>query len=348
MLAKIVLLGEGAVGKSTIRERYLGIAFRPAYLQTVGADYTIKNQPIIDGKFLQLQIWDLAGQKGFFNIRKSYYKGTDGAILVFDVSKPETAEKISDWVREIKNNISKQIPMILVGNKIDLRPETNSMTSEQGELLAKQLSKEAKIPITYIESSAKTGENLDSIFSSIANAIVDFKNRREKRKKNDSNFDTYYNEVKDHIDLYFFKMMEDGPACVSQTASRTDPELQVKMAIFYATALGQGNNANTGLFGPLPIPETTLQEKTVQSLIFSFKKTDKNNKDERMKKANFCFIVITIEKDLMYQFNNDNSINRFFFNELDKIEDADQITKPFLFQLKQNLLNDVFIINNPS
>ena len=346
MLAKIVLLGEGSVGKSTIRERYLGISFRPAYLQTVGADYTMKNQTLTDGKTLQLQIWDLAGQKGFYNIRESYYKSADGAVLVYDVSKPETGDELSNWIKEIKKKISKPIPMILVGNKIDLRSNNGSVSFEQGNDLAKNLSKEFKIPITYLESSAKTGENIETIFSTIASLIIEFKSKDIKRKK-DSTFDKYLEEVNDFIDLYYFKMLEDGPGCTAQTSKIKDPELLVKMAIFYATALGQGNTANTGLFGPLPLPETNQNDSNNQSLIYSFKKTDKNNKDERMRMVNFCFIVITIEKNLLYQFSNDNWINRFFQNELENVVDEEENTTEYLFQLKDNLLNEVFIQNNP-
>ena len=73
MQAKVVLCGEGFVGKSTIRERYLGISFRSSYLQTIGADYATKNQEYESGKSLRLQIWDLAGQQKFSNIREAFY-----------------------------------------------------------------------------------------------------------------------------------------------------------------------------------------------------------------------------------------------------------------------------------
>ena len=343
MQAKVVLIGDGSVGKSTIRERYLGIAYRPAYLQTVGADFTMKDQVLSGGNSLSLQIWDLAGQQGFFNIRDSYYKGTDGVVLIFDVSKPKTAERINDWVKEVKRNVSKNIPILLVGNKIDLRANSNSITFEQGQDLAKKLSKENKLAITYLESSAKTGENVEEIFYSIANSIIDFKTKGKRNKDHDTSFESYLNEVKDHVDLYFFKMLDDGPSCTSQTSSINDPELMIKMAIFYSTALGQGSSAHTGLFGPFPLPESNQVKFSGQSLIYSFKKTDKNNKDDRIKKINFCFIVITIEKNLMYQFNNDNSLNRFFFDELERIGDVGEINTEFLFQLKQNLLHNVWI-----
>ncbi len=353
MQAKIVLIGEGSVGKSTIRERYLGIDFREAYLQTVGVDYTIKKQMLADGNSLQLQIWDLAGQQGFFNIRDSYYKGADGVVLIFDISKPSTVIGISNWIKEAKKNIMKPVPMILVGNKIDLRNTPGSISNEDGLKITKKLSKEHKVNITYIESSAKTGENVEKIFFTITSLILESKDVKSRKKTSiESSFETYYNEVKDHIHLYFFKMLDDGPTCVSQTSNLIDKELLIKMAIYYATALGQGSVANTGLYGPFPLPESTLNDiihvdSKDQSLVYSFVKTDRENKDERMKRINFCFIVITVDKDLIYQFNNDNSIYRFFFNEIEGIEDVNDITNEFIIQLKENLLNNVFILNHP-
>lgn len=346
MQAKIVLIGEGTVGKSTIRERYLGIDFREAYLQTVGADYTMKKQTLEGGQSLQLQIWDLAGQQGFYNIRDSFYKGADGIVLIFDVSQPKTVDGISDWVKEAKKNSSSKVPIVLVGNKIDLRGKNGSISYEEGLKLAKKVSREQKVSITYIESSAKTGENIDEIFATMASLIVDRKSEKAKKVK-DPNFTTYYNEVKDFIQLYFFKMLDDGPACVSQTSELNDPELLIKMAIYYATALGQGSVANTGLFGPFPLPGTSLSESNNQSLVYSFVKTDRESRDDRMKRINFCFIVVTIDKNLMYQYNN-NSIYRFFFNEIEEIEDVNDITAEFIYQLKENLLTNVFILNNPS
>ena len=168
MQAKIVLCGEGLVGKSTIRERYLGIAFRPAYLQTIGADYATKNQEYEPGQTIRLQIWDLAGQQKFSNIREAFYKGTDGAVLVYDVTNPSSAEKIVDWIKEIKKIVNNNIPMVLVGNKIDLRSETETLSTNEGQKLAEELSKTNNMDIRFIEASAKTGENIEIFFQTIA------------------------------------------------------------------------------------------------------------------------------------------------------------------------------------
>lgn len=346
MISKVVLLGEGAVGKSTIRERYLGIDFRQAYLQTIGADYTIKEQSY-ENSSTTLQIWDLAGQQGFSNIRDSYYKGTDGIILIFDVTNPKTAERLSDWILEVKRNIRKKsLPIILVGNKIDLRNGNNkAITYEKGLEISKKLSKSFNTDIKYIESSAKTGKGVEDIFEVIAGLIAHYKSK-ENIKITEPNFKKFYDEVSKHIQLFFFKLMDEGPTCVAQTYMTEDPELLFKMAIYYSTVIGQGANEHTGLYGPFPIPKTTDKNySSGQSLIYSFKMADKSYSDLRAKGFNFCFIVVTIAKDLVYQFS-DNSTNRFFYDQLGKISDAQDINNKILNEMKKSLLNNIFILNS--
>ena len=352
VISKIVLVGEAAVGKSTIRERYLGIDFREAYLQTVGADYTIKEQPLTDKSVndsIGLQIWDLAGQQGFSNIRESFYKGTDGIVLIFDVTNPKTADRLRSWIVEVKKNIRKHtIPIVIVGNKIDLRHDNNHnnnvITHEKGLKIAESLSREFNNHITYIESSAKTGTGIDNIFRTIANLVAQYKSN-EKEGFVEISFQKYFDEVSKHIQLFFFKLMDDGPACVAQTNMTDDPELLFKMAIYYSTVVGQGANEHTGLYGPFPIPKTTDENfMSGQSLIYSFKMADEHYSDIRAKGVNFCFIVITIAKDLVYQFS-ENSTNRFFYNQLEKINDTQEIDSNFLQQMKTSLLNNIFILN---
>lgn len=348
MQAKIVICGDGYVGKSTIRERYLGIAFRPAYLQTIGADYATKNQEYSPGQSIRLQIWDLAGQQKFANIREAFYKGTDGAILVYDVTNRSSAERISSWITEIKKIVHFNIPMILVGNKIDLRSQTDTFSTEEGEKLALELTKVHNFPLQFIESSAKTGENVELIFSSLAESVVKYNTEPIEEEANANKFDKYYSEVKDVVHLYFFKMTEVGPSCVAETKTPKDATLLIKMGVFYSTTLGQGTTAHTGLFGPVPIPDSKddARYSSLQSLIYSFNKADKDHHDPRAKNINFCFIVVTIEKELLFQFNNTNTVQRFFFSKLDQVQDVEEITNEFLHKLKKELLQDIYILNN--
>lgn len=348
MQAKIVLCGEGFVGKSTIRERYLGISFRPNYLQTIGADYATKNQVYTnDGQSLRLQIWDLAGQQKFSNIREAFYKGTDGVILVFDVSNPSTADKLVDWINEIRKSVQEPVPIILVGNKIDLRSDIECLSTEKGKELAQLLSQTFNNPFQFIESSAKTGENIENIFESVAKEVIRFNSNDSINENIIQSFENYFKDVKNIIQLYLFKMMPEGPNCVSQTDYPKDDILLLKMAIFYSTTLGMGTDSHTGLFGPLPIPESKdTKYNNLQSLIFSFKMADKKHHDPRAKGINFCFIVITIAEDFIYQFNNHNALIRFFSSQLDQVKDIDEITTEYLHKLKKDMLQDIFIVNN--
>lgn len=345
MQAKVVLCGEGFVGKSTIRERYLGISFRSSYLQTIGADYATKNQEYEPGKSLRLQIWDLAGQQKFSNIREAFYKGTDGAILIYDVSNPSTADKINDWINEILKVVQEPIPMILVGNKNDLRSEMETLSMEEGFKLAQQLSKDYNMNLQYIDTSAKTGENIEEIFQTLTKNIVNFDIQSSGSETPvDEAFDKYFNEVKNHIHLYFFKMTPIGPNCISQTDFPKDEMLLVKMAVFYSTTLGQGKSEHNGMFGPLPIPDSEdTKYAGLESLVYSFNKADKNHHDPRAKGINFCFIVVSVAKDLIFQFNNINTLQRFFHSQINDLADVSEITDDFLSKLKRDLLADVFI-----
>jgi small GTP-binding protein len=350
MQAKILLCGEGFVGKSTIRERYIGVSFRASYLQTIGADYATRNQEYEPGKSLRLQIWDLAGQQRFANIRETFYKGSDGVILVFDISNRESGEKTLDWVKEIQKVLLEPLPILLVGNKIDLRSSLeNPITSDEGLAIAKRISDAARFSVPYIESSALTGENIQEIFAKIAHEIVNFQTQENSTIENsDSGAKKYYDELNHHIHHYFFKMSQIGPTCVASSNPERDENLLVKMAVFYSTTLGQGKNAHEGLFGPFPVPDSKddPMKSNFQALIYSFNKFDAKHHDPRAKGMNFCFIVTTIDQHLLHQFSNSNAVTRCFHTELEKAKDVVDITDDFLLKLKKELLKNVYLLNN--
>lgn len=351
MIAKILLCGEGFVGKTSIRERFIGIKFRSNYLQTIGADYTTKIQKLNDGNTIKLQIWDLAGQQRFATIRESFYKGCDGIVLIFDVVNPHTSEKVFNWIDEIDNVIKTQVPIVLVGNKIDLRDKVEfTLSPEEGEKLAQRITIKNNMQVPYIESSAMTGKHIDKIFSTISQNVVDFQMNKPviEEEDDDDKIQKYIDSVNDVIQLYFFKMTEIGPNCVAKTKESDDPALFFKMAVFYSTTLGQGLNAHKGVFGPLPIPESGDEHKyqSIQAIIYSFNKSDKNHHDPRAKGINFCFIVITIPKDLLYQFSNKNVILRLFHDQIDSISDIEELNVSFLQKTKKELLKNIYLTNN--
>ncbi|MHA1911612.1 MAG: GTP-binding protein [Candidatus Kariarchaeaceae archaeon] len=175
---KICLLGEGAVGKTALRQRYLGEGFKQSYAMTIGADFAVKRVTIDNQEFIS-QIWDLAGQVRFSSVREVYYRGAAGALLVFDISRPDTFEKIPNWIKELlDNNKGRIVPMVLIGNKSDLRETTpNHVTRERGMTYAEQLSKWSEFEIPYIETSAKTGDMVEDAFSVLLRNINDYLER---------------------------------------------------------------------------------------------------------------------------------------------------------------------------
>lgn len=178
MLFKVVLLGDGAVGKTSLRERYLGKNLSSNYLMTIGADFAVKTA-VVDGKSVRFQIWDLAGQKHFVHVRSLYYRGALGGLLVYDVTRMTSYQNIKTWVREFyENNEHHHVPLVLLGNKIDLRDKyPEAIPPEMGKKLASELTKHIDLPgitVPYFETSAKDGINVDEAFEALGRNILKF------------------------------------------------------------------------------------------------------------------------------------------------------------------------------
>lgn len=174
---KVCLVGDFAVGKTSLRREYLGKGFKTAYIQTIGADFSVV-ETMIKGVEFKFHIWDLAGQYKWENLTKLYYEGSKGFILVFDVTRPRPSsfDNIMSWVRKIKERVDEDIPGILIGNKIDLLPDSNSEINldQAGSELAVKISQElnnSKYPVTFIQTSAKTGKNVDKAFQQLSEII---------------------------------------------------------------------------------------------------------------------------------------------------------------------------------
>ncbi|MHA2404736.1 MAG: Rab family GTPase [Candidatus Kariarchaeaceae archaeon] len=173
MLAcKVVLLGEGGVGKTSLRKKYLGEGFESTYQMTIGADFAAKRMKI-DNWDITANIWDLAGQTQFKLMRETYYRGVSGALLVFDISRPETFVAVDHWVEELKqNNRNELVPIALIGNKSDLRDETEDPVPQgTAERFANEVSAQYGIKVQYVESSALTGLNVQTPFEVLIQEI---------------------------------------------------------------------------------------------------------------------------------------------------------------------------------
>ena len=176
---KVLILGDGAVGKTSLRHRYMGRGFKSTYMMTIGADFVIKELTYEDGTTVALQIWDIAGQDTFMQLRPTFYQGAVGALMVYDVTRHNTFDNVANWVSEIsKYHHIERFPIILIANKIDLRESiAMCITTSKGENLIRTLENNYynnrwKIP--FVETSAKTGENVENAFVNLSKASIEF------------------------------------------------------------------------------------------------------------------------------------------------------------------------------
>lgn len=177
MIFKITILGDGAVGKTSLRQRYMGRGFATQHQMTIGADFAAVQKDVeYNGvtRPITFQIWDLAGQKRFTEVRARFYFGSLGGLMVFDVTRAESFQNAASWINEIwKNNGKGVVPITLIGNKSDLR-DKKSVPKDKVLEYCKMLSErtlEHGFEVNYVETSAKTGENIDLAFVTLGQKI---------------------------------------------------------------------------------------------------------------------------------------------------------------------------------
>jgi small GTP-binding protein len=165
---KIVMLGDGAVGKTAMTTRFTQNFFDADYKRTIGSDFAIKRLEIPDmNAQVTLQVWDLAGQPRFESVRQGFYRGARGGLLLYDVTRRRTFLNVENWKDEAFKNLQKEIPLVLVANKVDLK-DSRVVTTEEGEEYAK------KNGFIYAESSALTGENVEEAYSNLCRIMIEY------------------------------------------------------------------------------------------------------------------------------------------------------------------------------
>lgn len=171
---KIVLLGPGAVGKTSTLHQFVKNQFKENYTLTIGAQFLKKEIKFKKDK-ADLILWDMAGQKHFKTVRKNFYTKSNGALLIFDLTRYSTFEEMQDWLNELNANLQEEVPFILIGNKLDLIDITGrSVPKEEAEGFAKERNS------LYIETSAKTGENVEEAFTELVKLIANAKGQKIK------------------------------------------------------------------------------------------------------------------------------------------------------------------------
>jgi len=163
--AKIVLLGDTGVGKTSIALRFTQDTFQPRTNPTIGASFLMKNM-VVDDKKIKLQIWDTAGQERFRSLAPMYYRGASAAILVYDITSAVSFNKVKEWVNELRLNVPEDIIMVVVGNKLDRAQKHRQLKVETGQDYARS------VGAAFTESSAKTKEGIEEVFMDIAKRLI--------------------------------------------------------------------------------------------------------------------------------------------------------------------------------
>jgi Ras-related protein Rab-1A len=176
-LYKLLLLGDSAVGKSSLLLRFADDAFKENQISTIGVDWRIRTVNL-DGKCIKLQLWDSAGQERFRTIASAYYRGAHGVAIVFDLSDEKTFENVEIWLEEIGKNAAPNVRKILIGNKMD-------MTSERVVDSARARAFADSVGMAYIETSAKSAKNVTEAFLAMTREIYDAVGRGSILLKND-------------------------------------------------------------------------------------------------------------------------------------------------------------------
>jgi small GTP-binding protein len=179
---KVCLIGDGYVGKTSIRRKYLKGGFKASYLPTLGVDFAQKTTTF-EGVPTYLMVWDIAGQPLFQSLRRRYYEGCSGMILAYSVVDRASFDNASKWLVEAHEFMGELPPLIVAGNKIDLRPthlEEETVSTEEGKAFTKRFSEKLNTPAIFIETSALTGENIDEAFNDLIGLMID---RGEQRRR---------------------------------------------------------------------------------------------------------------------------------------------------------------------
>ena len=161
---KILIIGESDVGKSSLLLRFTDDVFDPGLAATIGVDFKVKTVSV-DGNKAKLAIWDTAGSERFRTLTPSYYRGAQGAILVYDVTNRQSFQKLDQWLYELETYSTRSnIVKMLVGNKID--KENRAVTREEGMKYARKHS------MLFIEASAKTCDGVQCAFEELVEKIL--------------------------------------------------------------------------------------------------------------------------------------------------------------------------------
>ena len=167
---KVLLLGNSDVGKSSLLLRFVDKTWTDSFVPTIGVDFKVKTMNIGD-KTVKMQIWDTAGQERFRNVVASYFRGSNGILLIYDVTNRDSFKNLDNWLEVIENNASDNVLKILIGNKVDLVDDIE-IKKEEGQQFANRYN------MQFIETSAKLDTNVSEAFETLAKLMIEFNSKQ--------------------------------------------------------------------------------------------------------------------------------------------------------------------------
>ena len=162
---KVLLLGNSDVGKSSLILRYVDQVWSDTFVPTIGVDFKVKTLEI-DNKQIKMQIWDTAGQERFRNVISSYFRGSHGIFLIYDITNRDSFKNLENWLIEIEKNASQNVLKILIGNKSDL-VDDREIKTEEGQAFANRNG------MKFNETSAKMNTNVNEAFETLAKLMIE-------------------------------------------------------------------------------------------------------------------------------------------------------------------------------
>lgn len=162
-LFKFIIIGDEAVGKTCLLLQFTDKRYRTSHQVTVGVEFGSRTVDI-DGKFIKLQCWDTAGQDRFRSIVRSYYRGAAGALLVYDITRRDSFEHVTNWLQEARASADPELVITLVGNKCDKVAE-RQVSYEEGHAFSHRYG------LYFLETSAVTGHMVDETFTVTAKLV---------------------------------------------------------------------------------------------------------------------------------------------------------------------------------
>ena len=174
---QLLTIGDSAVGKTSILRRFAQDKFNINYFNTLGIDFFYKDV-ILNNQIIHVKLWDTAGQERYKALTQGFFRNAEGLMIVYDINKKESFDNLKYWIQSIENNINmqnKNIPVIIIGNKIDL----NERDVDKNE--AEQLAKSKKY--RYFEVSAKSGQGIDESMKYLIQKVIEINDKNEEKEK---------------------------------------------------------------------------------------------------------------------------------------------------------------------